>query len=45
LGCGPFLHDDPRDRPVSVFGGKVTLHMGPRYASYILVPIIPPKAG
>jgi len=41
LGCGPFLHDDPRDRPAKVFGGKVTLHMGPEYPSYILVPIIP----
>src|SRR5262249_50886676 len=20
-GCGPFLHDDPRDRPIAVFGG------------------------
>ena len=41
LGCGPFLHNDPRDRPASVFGGDVTLHMGPRYQSYILLPIIP----
>ena len=41
LGCGPFLHNDPRDRPPSVFGGKVTLHMGPRHPSYILLPIIP----
>jgi predicted acyl esterase len=41
LGCGPFLHDDPRDRPASVFGGKVTLHAGPRQPSYILLPIIP----
>ena len=41
LGCGPFLHNDPRDRPASVFGGKVTLHMGPQYQSYILLPIIP----
>ena len=30
LGCGPFLHNDPRDRPRSVFGGKVTLHLGPQ---------------
>jgi hypothetical protein len=44
LGCGPFLHNDPRDRPASVFGGKVTLHMGPRHESYILLPVIPPKA-
>jgi predicted acyl esterase len=43
LGCGPFLHDDPRDRPAAVFGGKVTLHMGPEQQSYILLPIIPKK--
>jgi predicted acyl esterase len=43
LGCGPFLHNDPRDRPVAVFGGKVTLHVGPQQPSYILVPIIPAK--
>ncbi len=41
LGCGPFLHNDPRDRPASVFGGKVTLHIGPQHSSYILLPIIP----
>jgi len=41
LGCGPFLHNDPRDRPASVFGGKVTLHVGPQQQSYILLPIIP----
>jgi hypothetical protein len=41
LGCGPFLHDDPRDRPAAVFGGKVTLHIVPRYPSYILLPVIP----
>jgi len=44
LGCGPFLHNDPRDRPAAVFGGKVTLHMGPQQQSYILLPVIPPKA-
>ena len=43
LGCGPFLHDDPRDRPASVFGGEVTLHAGPQHPSYILLPIIPAK--
>ncbi len=41
LGCGPFLHDDPRDRPAPVFGGKITLHIGPQHPSYILLPIIP----
>jgi hypothetical protein len=42
-GCGPFLHDDPRDRPRKVFGGKVTLHTGPNRPSYVLAPMIPPK--
>ena len=27
-GCGPFLHDDPRDRPIAIFGGKTTIHFG-----------------
>jgi len=42
-GCGPFLHDDPRDRPAAVFGGRTTLHAGPGRESYVLVPVIPPK--
>ena len=42
-GCGPFLHDDPRDRPAAVFGGKVTIHAGPGRESYVLVPVVPPK--
>ncbi len=42
-GCGPFLHDDPRDRPKEIFGGKVTLHFGPERAAYLLLPVIPPK--
>ncbi|MGB5080041.1 MAG: CocE/NonD family hydrolase [Burkholderiales bacterium] len=42
-GCGPFLHDDPRDRPAAVFGGRVTVHSGPRQESYVLVPVVPPK--
>jgi uncharacterized protein len=40
-GVGPFFHDDPRDRPVSVFGGKITLHCDPRQPSYLLLPVIP----
>jgi predicted acyl esterase len=40
-GVGPFLHDDPHDRPPKVFGGKVTLHVGPDQAAYVLLPIIP----
>jgi predicted acyl esterase len=39
-GCGPFLHDDEADRPPSVFGGKVTLHMGPQRPAHVLLPVI-----
>jgi uncharacterized protein len=35
-GSGPFLHDDPDDRPPDVFGGTVTVHAG----SYVLLPIV-----
>jgi uncharacterized protein len=41
-GVGPFKHDDPRDRPVEVFGGDVTVHTGPEYPSHLLLPVIPP---
>ena len=43
-GCGPFLHDDPRDRPPDIFGGITTLHFGKGRAAYLLLPVIPPKA-
>lgn len=42
-GCGPFLHDDPRDRPAAVFAGKVTIHAGPERESYVLVPVVPKR--
>ena len=42
-GCGPFVHNDPQDRPPELFGGKVKLHAGGRRESYLLLPIIPPK--
>ena len=42
-GCGPFLHDDPRDRPPDVFGGVTTLHFGGARKPYLLLPLIPPK--
>ncbi|MGI0078998.1 MAG: CocE/NonD family hydrolase [Nitrososphaerales archaeon] len=42
-GCGPFLHNDPKDRPTGIFDGKVTLHTGKARDSYILLPIIPAK--
>ena len=40
-GCGPFTHEDPTDRPLEVFGGKVTLHFEKK--PYVLLPIIPEK--
>lgn len=40
-GCGPFLHDDLRDRPPEVFGGLVTLQTGPNKAAYVMLPVIP----
>jgi hypothetical protein len=42
-GCGPFLHDDPRDRPPEVFGGRNTLHADPGKECFVLLPVIPPK--
>ena len=43
LGCGPFVHDDPRDRPAKIFGGRTMLHIDPKNPPYVLVPLIPPK--
>jgi predicted acyl esterase len=42
-GSGPFLHNDPRDRPPELFGGKVTIYYGENHPSSILLPIVPPK--
>ncbi len=42
-GCGPFLHDDPRDRPVAIYGGKTTIHLGSGRENFLLLPIIPDK--
>ena len=39
LGCGPFLHNEPRDRPSSVFSNRTTLHLDAN--SYVLLPVIP----
>jgi len=43
-GCGPFMHDDPIDRPAEVFDGRTTLHFGGGREPYLLLPIVPPKA-
>ena len=42
-GCGPFLHDDPRDRPVEIFSGETTLHAKENSQPYLLLPIVPRK--
>jgi uncharacterized protein len=42
-GCGPFLHDDPRDRPPGIFGGTTSLHFDRGRQPYLLLPIVPPK--
>jgi len=42
-GCGPFLHDDPRDRQREIFGGVTGLHFGGTARPYVLLPVIPPK--
>ena len=42
-GCGPFLHDDPRDRPIATYGGKTSIHFGEGRENYLLLPIIPGK--
>ncbi|MGD1067331.1 MAG: CocE/NonD family hydrolase, partial [Vulcanimicrobiaceae bacterium] len=40
-GCGPFLHDDPLDRPPAVFGGTTILHADAVHAPFVLMPVIP----
>jgi predicted acyl esterase len=42
-GCGPFLHDDGRDRPPQIFGGVTGLHFGGTARPYLLLPVIPPN--
>jgi uncharacterized protein len=40
-GSGPFLHNDPEDRPGAIFGGRTTIHTGGAHGSYLLLPVIP----
>jgi len=42
-GCGPFLHNDPADRPPAIFAGTTTLHFGRGKAPYLLLPIVLPQ--
>ena len=39
-GCGPFLHDDSRDRPFETFSKNVSLHFSESHNPYVLLPII-----
>jgi len=40
-GCGPFLHDEPRDRLSGIFDGRTTLHFDSACQPYLLIPVIP----
>jgi uncharacterized protein len=42
-GCGPFLHDGPRDRPPEPFAGVTALHFGGAARPYLLLPLIPAR--
>ena len=42
-GVGPFKHDDPTDRPASLFDNEVTLHTGGAYAASLLLPVVPAR--
>ena len=44
-GCGPFLHDDPDDRPPRLTGSSQTLWAGPGRESFLLLPVIPVDGG
>lgn len=40
-GCGPFLHDDPVNRPPELFSGTTTLHFDQDAPPFLLLPVIP----
>ena len=42
-GCGPFLHNDPADRPARLFAGKTTLYAEKDRQPWVLLPVIPKK--
>lgn len=39
-GCGPFVHDDPLDRPAHTYAGRTTLHLDAARPSFLLLPLI-----
>jgi predicted acyl esterase len=42
-GSGPFLHDNPIDRPADIFDNEQTIYGGGDWGSYLLLPVIPPR--
>ncbi|MDV7211117.1 CocE/NonD family hydrolase [Azotobacter beijerinckii] len=40
-GVGPFVHNDPLDRPSEIFNGKVRVYTGGGYDSCLILPVIP----
>ncbi|MFN2241526.1 MAG: CocE/NonD family hydrolase C-terminal non-catalytic domain-containing protein, partial [Anaerolineae bacterium] len=42
-GSGPFLHDNPIDRPADIFDNEQTVYGGGDRGSYLLLPIIPAR--
>jgi uncharacterized protein len=42
-GCGPFLHDEPTDRPPERMAGTQILHAGGEREAYLLLPVIPQR--
>jgi predicted acyl esterase len=43
-GVGPFLHNNPQDRPAEIFGGRNRLHFEKGSEPYLLLPVIPPRS-
>ena len=41
IGCGPALHEDPRNQPVSRYGGVTRFHLGADAENFVRLPIIP----
>jgi predicted acyl esterase len=42
-GCGPFLHNDPRDRLPEIFENQLTVHSLAGEESFLLLPFIPER--
>ena len=43
-GTGGMTHGEPADRPAAVFDNTITLYTGGDTASYLRLPVIPPRA-